>query len=140
MTKETPTSKVAFSYESPEQSSGFALWRDFMRWQRGLNARLRPFELTQPQFAILAICGWMSRNGQHITQHDVIEYLGLDRMHVSQIATRLERDGLVKRAAGLEDRRAKQISLTDDGQDLLFRTLPVVEEFDKSFFASKHKF
>jgi DNA-binding MarR family transcriptional regulator len=139
MTLETPAWQAGFAFHSPEQSPGFKLWRDFMRWQRGQNARLRPFGLTQPQFAILAVCGWLTRDDQQITQHNVVETLDLDRMHVSQITTRLERDGLINRTICPIDLRAKQISLTDKGKDLLRRTLPVVEGFDKAFFTSKDR-
>ncbi len=121
-------------FSGPHQSPGFSLWRDFMRWQRGLNSALRPLGLTQPQFATLAVCGWMTRDGQEITQQCVADFVGLDRMHVSQVAKRLEQDGLIERHAARSDQRAKKITLTQKGQELLTRAIPMVEQFDRAYF------
>lgn len=125
------------TFPGPEASPGFALWRDFMRWQRELNARLRPLSLTQPQFAILAVCGWLTRNGRDVTQQEVVDFLGLDRMHISQIATRLEKNGLIERQTADTDLRAKAVRLTDEGKRLLALAMPLVEEFDETFFTQK---
>lgn len=119
----------------PRESPGFLLWRNFMRWQRELNNRLRPLGLTQPQFAILAVCGWLTRNAQEVTQQEVADFLELDRMHISQILTRLEQNGLIERLATTTDLRTKQIRLTTVGDGLLVRAMPIVEEFDRTFFA-----
>ncbi|MFV0490305.1 MAG: MarR family winged helix-turn-helix transcriptional regulator [Pseudorhodobacter sp.] len=126
----------AFSvFPGPEASPGFVLWRNFMRWQRELNARLRPLGLTQPQFAVLAVCGWLTRDGQEITQQGIVDFLGLDRMHISQIATRLEKHSLIERKVTTADLRAKTVLLTPKGKQLLALAMPLVEEFDKAFFA-----
>lgn len=124
------------AFAEPRHSPGFVLWREFMRWQRELNARLKPLELTQPQFAILAVCGWLTRDGQEVTQQDVVDFLGMDRMHISQIATRLEGDGLIERKTATTDSRAKAIVVTTKGQERLSRAVPLVEAFDQAFFAN----
>jgi DNA-binding MarR family transcriptional regulator len=111
------------------------LWHEFILWQRGLNARLKPFGLTQPQFAILAVCGWMTREGRAATQRDVVDLIAMDRMHVSQIATRLERDGLIERSASEADQRSKRVRLTPMGHERLTGAMPVVEAYDQEFFA-----
>lgn len=124
------------AFARPEDSPGFVLWRDFMRWQRGLNARLRPLDLTQPQFAVLAVCGWLTREDGEVTQRDVVEFLDMDRMHVSQIASRLEAKGLLQRDAAAADQRAKRVSLTPRAKALLAAAVPVVEAFDRDFFGT----
>ena len=121
-------------FAGPHDSPGFSLWRNFMRWQRELNAALRPLGLTQPQFAILAVCGWMTQDGQEVTQQGVADFVGLDRMHVSQVAKRLEEDGLIEREACRSDQRAKKIVLTGKGFDFLAKAMPVVEQFDRAYF------
>lgn len=123
-------------HAGPGQSPGFRLWRDFMRWQRGLNAVLRPVGLTQPQFAALAVVGWLTRSTATTSQQVVIDLSDLDRMHVSQLLTRLERDGLIRRETAASDHRAKDLSLTPLGRETLARALPLVEAFDAEFFAS----
>lgn len=107
-----------------------------MRWQRELNNRLRPLGLTQPQFAILAIIGWLTRNDHKVSQQDIADYLGLDRMHISQISRRLEQNGWIERQIATTDLRSRQITLTLEGKALLAQAVPLVEEFDMTFFAS----
>lgn len=124
-------------FAGPSESPGFVLWRDFMRWQRELNSRLRPLGLTQPQFAILAVCGWLTRDDREVTQQDIAAFLEFDRMHVSQIVTRLEKTGLILRRVAEGDLRAKQVTLSARGQDVLRRAMPIVEEFDRTFFATR---
>lgn len=104
------------AYSAPDQSPGFRLWRDFLHWQRSLNTVLRPLALTQPQFAILAVCGWLSRNDGFTTQQQVGLLTNMDRMHISQIVSRLERDRLLKRNTGDSDNRVKKITLTAAGE------------------------
>ena len=123
------------SFSKPSLSPGFTLWHDFMRWQRELNARLRPLGLTQPQFAVLAVCAWLSREGHEVTQQAVVDFLGMDRMHISQIATRLERSGLIERRMSTTDLRAKHVELTEKGRKLLANAMPIVEAFDRAFFS-----
>jgi MarR family transcriptional regulator, organic hydroperoxide resistance regulator len=123
------------AFSEPKLSPGFTLWHDFMRWQRELNARLRPLELTQPQFAVLAVCAWLSRESHEVTQQKVVDFLGMDRMHISQIASRLEQNGLIERKMAATDIRAKHVKLTEKGQKLLAQAMPIVEEFDRAFFS-----
>lgn len=121
----------AAAFKGPQDSPGFTLWRDFMRWQRELNAELKPLGLTQPQFAVLAVIGWLTREGEEITQGDIVAFVGMDRMHISQIASRLEVNGLITRTASKADQRAKRVALTEVGQAVLTRALPIVEAFDR---------
>lgn len=123
------------AFSEPKFSPGFTLWRDFMRWQRELNARLRPLDLTQPQFAVLAVCAWLSREGKKVTQQEMVDFLGMDRMHISQIATRLERSELIERRMASTDLRAKHVEVTEKGRTLLEKAMPIVEEFDRAFFS-----
>lgn len=126
--------KSVSRYLLPHESPGFILWSRFMRWQRELNAELRPLGLTQPQFALLAVCGWLSRKGHELTQQQVVEFLDLDRMHVSQILSRLESAGLVERHTSTSDTRSKAVTLTDLGRKRLTQSMSVVEAFDQRFF------
>lgn len=122
-------------FSGPHHSPGFMLWRGFMEWQRQLNSQLRPLDLTQPQFAILAVCAWLNREGI-TTQLDVAAFTGMDRMHISQIVSRLEECGLLSRHPLEGDKRAKVVQLTEPGRAKLTQALPLVEAFDKAFFAT----
>lgn len=126
------------AYEGPSDSPGFRLWRDFLDWQRQLNARLKPLGLTQPQFAILAACGWLTRDSQQVTQHEVASFTGMDRMHISQIVARLEKDGLLEKRTNPQDQRANLITLSKNGHHQLRIAMPIVEAFDKQFFLKRN--
>jgi DNA-binding MarR family transcriptional regulator len=106
-----------------------------MRWQRGLNAKLGPLGLTQPQFALLAAAGWLSSNGTDPPQQEIAEFLALDRMHVSQIVSRLEANGLVSRHTSATNARVKLVGLTEAGWERLRQAVPLVEIYDRGFFA-----
>ena len=122
-------------FDGPLQSPGFVLWRDFMRWQRELNGLLKPYGLTQPQFAVLACCAWITREDDAVQQTKLVETLGLDKMHVSQVVGRLEDAGLLLRKGAREDLRVKQLSLSEKAQELLAKCFPIVERHDAGFFA-----
>jgi DNA-binding MarR family transcriptional regulator len=123
-------------FVSPQASPGLQYWVNFMAWQRGLNHILRPLSLTQPQFALLATIGWKTHDGSNLSQQQLADLLRLDRMLVSQIISRLDRDGLVTRKLAADDRRRKGLSLTALGIKKVKEALPLVESFDKSFFAN----
>lgn len=122
-------------FASPEKSPGFRFWKTFLNWQRDLNALLAPFDLTQPQFSVLALTGWLTRNGDEITQQHIADFADMDRMHVSLLVRRLLNQGLIMRTRNQSDQRVWCIALTEHGRDLLARTLPIVEGFDAAFFA-----
>lgn len=122
-------------FAGPLESPGFVFWRDFMRWQRELNALLKPHGLTQPQFAVLACCAWMTREVDAVPQTKLVDALGLDKMHVSQVVGRLEDGGLLQRLGSEADLRVKQLSLTTKAKRLLAVCFPIVESHDANFFA-----
>ena len=70
-----------------------------------------------------------------VTQHASVDFLGMDRMHISQIASRLEQSGLIERKMATTDIRAKHVRLTEKGRKLMAQAMPVVEEFDRAFFS-----
>lgn len=121
-------------FTGPQASPGFQFWVRFMAWQRGLNHNLRPLSLTQPQFALLATIGWKTKDGSNLSQQQLADFLHLDRMLVSQIISRLDRDGLVTRQLSPDDRRRKGLRLTPLGVEKIKAALPLVEGFDRSFF------
>jgi DNA-binding MarR family transcriptional regulator len=46
---------------------------------------------------------------------DLTEYLGVSRQNLDAVLKRLERDGLVERIISEQDRRAKNVALTNEG-------------------------
>ncbi|SIN79133.1 MarR family winged helix-turn-helix transcriptional regulator [Vannielia litorea] len=121
---------------NPTESDGFRLWHRFLGWQRSLSASLLALGLTQPLFSVLAVIGWLTREGGAVTQQRIANVSGMDRMHISGLVRKLEAMGLVTRTPSQRDRRAVAVSLTPEGRDTLARAIPAAADHDAAFFAS----
>ncbi len=120
-------------HRGPEESVGYLLWRVSMEWRRSLEAILQPLGLTHPQFVVLAVIGWLTKEGGRTSQADIAKSASLDPNTASQIIRGLERKSLVVRTRS--DERSKNPVLTPAGRELLVKALPVVEKADASFFS-----
>ncbi|MCO6383211.1 MAG: MarR family transcriptional regulator [Vannielia sp.] len=133
-----PELTAAFSragYKSPADSSGLLLWRGFLAWQRSLSAALLPHGLTQPLFSILAVTGWLTREGGAVSQQRIADFSGMERMHISGLVRKLETMGLLARVPSQRDRRAMAVSLTQEGRETLASALGTTADHDAAFFA-----
>ncbi|MEO8575159.1 MAG: MarR family transcriptional regulator [Gemmatimonadales bacterium] len=123
-----------FSVSEANESTGFLLWQVTTLWQRRIAEALRPLELTQVQYALLASLLWLSRSEGSITQAMLARHAKLDMMMTSQVLRALESRGLLERRAHPTDTRAKVLTLTRKGRALTRSAVPVVESTDRSFF------
>jgi DNA-binding MarR family transcriptional regulator len=130
---ERPNFKEISIHEGPKQSPGFLLWHISTSWRSAIEAVLKTFSLTHPQFVVLATTGWLTRNGKLTTQAAIGKMAGLDPNTTSQIIKGLEQKKLIKRDKS-SDGRAKNVSLTSNGTKTLSRAMPAVEEADAKFF------
>jgi DNA-binding MarR family transcriptional regulator len=121
-------------HKGPKQSPGFLLWRLSTSWRTSVEAILKTFGLTHPQFVVLATTGWLTRNGKPVTQVAIGKMAGLDPNTNSQILKGLEQKELIQRTQST-DGRAKNISLTQKGTEILKLALPAVEQTDTKFFS-----
>lgn len=88
---------------------------------RRFDDALRPVGLTNGQFSLM-----MSLNRPVApTMGAVAELLAMDRTTLTAALKPLVRRGLVTVAADPADRRSRLLSLTDDGQALLARAVPI---------------
>lgn len=120
-------------YDIPEQSPGFLLWHISTSWRSSIEAVLKPLCLTHPQFVVLATVGWLTRNGERVSQATIGKMAGLDPNTTSQIIRGLEVKKLIKRLPST-DVRAKNPLLTPKGSQALVKALPAVEVADAQFF------
>jgi DNA-binding MarR family transcriptional regulator len=120
-------------YQGPKESPGFLLWHVSTSWRGCIEAVLKKWGLTHPQFVVLAAIGWLTRNGDLVTQAAIGKMAGLDPNTNSQIMRGLEQKGLIKRDPS-SDGRAKDCSLTAKGERILSFALPAVEQADAQFF------
>jgi len=120
-------------FDSPKQSPGFLLWHVSTSWRRLIENALNQLDLTHPQFVILACLGWLTKDGDRITQKALGAMAGLDPNTVSQIIRGLEKKHLITRKQST-DARAKNPILTKKGSQILKKAIPAVESADAKFF------
>jgi MarR family transcriptional regulator, organic hydroperoxide resistance regulator len=122
------------SHETPEQSPGYLLWQVSTRWRRAIEEVLKPLDLTHPQFVVLAITAWLTREKEKVSQVEIARNAGLDPNTTSQILRGLQAKGLIKRLHST-DERSKCPALTPEGAISLAKALPAVEKADEKFFS-----
>ena len=120
-------------HDTPQQSPGFLLWHISTSWRTSIESVLKALGLTHPQFVVLATVGWLTKNGDLVTQVAIGKMAGLDPNINSQIIKGLEQKGFIQRVQS-SDGRAKNVSLTAAGSTILSQALPTVEKADSHFF------
>jgi DNA-binding MarR family transcriptional regulator len=126
---------LATGFSGPEESPGFLLWQVTNRWQAAQRAALKPFGLTHVQFVLLASLSWLDVGGP-VTQRRLADHAAADVMMTSQVLRVLEERGLIRRAPHPDDRRARALAVTQDGQALADRAVVAVEACDRAFFGA----
>lgn len=81
------------------------------------------FDLTSVQFAALNAIA----REPGIDQASLAVTISFDRATIGGVIDRLERKGLVQRVISTQDRRARQLQLTPEGEQLLAACRPVVK-------------
>lgn len=82
------------------------------------------FDLTPVQFAALDAI----RESPGIDQAGLADAVAKDRATIGAVADRLEQKGLVSRKVNAQDKRARILALTDEGEALVLALKPLVEE------------
>ena len=127
-------SKSNFGFEKPEDSLGFLLWQTTMTWQKLIRKALDQFDITHPQFVIMATILWFQEQKKVSTQIMIARQSNLDKMTVSTAIRTLVSLGYLTRAEHETDTRAKIVQLTPTGKRLIAKIVPIVEGIDASFF------
>jgi DNA-binding MarR family transcriptional regulator len=66
------------------------------------------------------------------SQSDLVMATGIDRSTLAEMMARMEKKGLIARAASAEDGRAKSVKLTRDGRARLDEALPAMRTVDNA--------
>ncbi len=127
--------KLPFGFDKPEDSPGFLLWQTTLTWQRHIKKALEIYDVTHPQFVIMALLLWFEAHNYDTTQILITNWSKLDKMTVSSSLKKLVLLGYVHRIEHKTDTRAKSVSVTPKGKDLVRKLVPIVEEIDSVFFA-----
>lgn len=124
----------AFFALRPEDSLGFLLWKNTTIWQRNIKAALASFDISHAQFVIMAAARWFFESKQEPTQVAIANMTGLDKMTISKSLKKLAALGIVSRAEGMLDTRAKTVILTAKGNKLIVKLVAIVDGIDNQFF------
>jgi DNA-binding MarR family transcriptional regulator len=107
---------------------GFELWRAAMRWQRAIDAALRPIDLTHTQYLVLASTARVIREQRDaVAQIAIAQSAELDRVTVSHLVRKLEARGLLDRGVDGTDARKWRVILTQRGERTLEKATAIVE-------------
>ncbi|MBT2593957.1 MarR family winged helix-turn-helix transcriptional regulator [Arthrobacter sp. ISL-72] len=79
------------------------------------NRALAAFDLKERSYSILIL----ANTGLEPTQREMADFLSLDPSQIVALVDELEKRGLVVRAPGKQDRRAKTVTATPRGEKLL---------------------
>jgi DNA-binding MarR family transcriptional regulator len=79
------------------------------------NRALSEFDLKERSYSVLIL----ANSGLEPTQREMADFLSLDPSQIVALVDELEKRGLVARAAGKQDRRAKIVTATAKGSRLL---------------------
>jgi len=97
-----------------ENTITFLLAKAFQRGWAMLREEIAEYDLTPPQFCLLAFL-WQQDG---LTQVELSEKAQIDRSTVGEMLDRLEKTSLVERRPHPHDRRAYKIHLTGQGRGL----------------------
>lgn len=128
-------SKGLFGAQKAEDSPGFLLWQTSTIWQRLIKQTLEPYAISHSQFVIMATLMWFDLHKFDTNQINIINWTKLDKMTVSKSLKKLTELQLVNRIEHHTDTRAKSVSLTKNGKELISKLIPIVENIDRQFFA-----
>lgn len=133
-------SDLPFGFDKPEDSPGFLLWQTTMIWQRQIKRSLEPYDISHAQFVIMATLMWFEAHRYNTTQILIVNWSKLDKMTVSKSLRKLAALGYVHRIEHETDTRAKSVSLTEKGKEMVRTLVPIVERIDSTFFGkASHK-
>jgi len=93
--------------------------------------KIEPLGIAPEQYAVLK----MISEDQESTSSGIAERLGKGKPTVTRALDALEKKCLVLRAESKNDRRAKRIRLTEEGQKIVADVTPIAKTFNDSIFS-----
>ena len=121
-------------FERADDSPGFLLWQLTNLWQQRIRAALAPLGITHVQFVLLAGTAWLADSGIIVSQVILSRHARTDIMMTSEVVRALQKKGLVRRAVHPHDPRAKVVTLTAEGEQIIQQAMALVESADEQFF------
>ncbi|WP_203362882.1 MarR family transcriptional regulator [Bacillus sp. REN10] len=122
------------TFDDPNESTGFLLWRVSQDWQRAITKELSEVGLTHVQFVLLAACDYLATSEEHVTQKKLASFTKTNIMMVSDVVRTLQTKGFIERSKNPRDKREILLTPTTEGTEKVKVALPIVEEVDQKFF------
>ncbi len=106
-------------HRPPQQEAYVNLALNYGKRQGELNGLLRPHGLSEPQYNVLRILRGAGQQG--LTCHGISERMLTRLPDITRLLDRLEKSGLVDRRRSPDDRRRVDVTLREEGKELLSR-------------------
>lgn len=125
-----------FIIENLKDDTGFLVLQVSNLWNNCHDRALKKYHgLSHMQYALLAsICWLVYHSDKQVTQSFLSQHTKINPMTISQIFKVLEAKGLIVRTKHPTDVRAKIVSLTDEGNELIIRAFKTIWDVDAKFF------
>ncbi|PPE03128.1 transcriptional regulator SlyA [Holospora curviuscula] len=128
-------SDLLFGFDKPEDSPSVPLWQTTMVRQWQIKRVLEPYDISHAHFVIMATLMWFEAHHYDTTQILIVNWSKLDKMTVSKSLRKLVALGCVNRIEHETDTRAKSVSLTEKGKEMVRTLVPIIEGIDNTFFS-----
>ncbi|MEZ2392048.1 MarR family winged helix-turn-helix transcriptional regulator [bacterium RCC_150] len=96
------------------------------------NRALAEFHLKERSYSVLMLAA----SGLEPTQREMADFLSLDPSQIVTLVDELEKRKLVARAPGKQDRRARIVTATSKGKELLAQAAIAVQRAEADVFAA----
>ncbi|MDH4944154.1 MarR family transcriptional regulator [Sulfurimonas sp. C5] len=110
-----------------QESYGYHFISTSVVIKRLIESRIQEYDLTHLQFSILMN---LYRNNT-TTQKELLKYVYGDEASVTRLIDRLESKGYLKRVQSQDDKRKKNISLTEEGRFLVQKLVHFAKEVNQ---------
>lgn len=120
----------------PTEDIGFLIWKISKFWQRAKHKTLDEFGLTGPQLEMLGAICHLTLDKVDVTQIILSQEIDVDPMTTSIILRNLQKKGLVNRKESLTDTRARNVELTEAGNELFLKAIEKVKLLQSEIFAN----
>jgi MarR family transcriptional regulator for hemolysin len=118
--------------ESFEERFSAALHTSARLWRLALDKRLKRLGIGQSGWMTVAM---IARSDEPLSQRALADLVGVEGPSMVSMLDRLERDGLVTRAASPTDRRVKLVQLTDAGKTIYAEVIKEAAPFRAGLLA-----
>ena len=99
-----------------DESIGFKLRLIINKFEKDYNNKVRQLGITSSQANILMYL--FANSGKEVNQKDIEKYLGLTNPTVNGILKRLELSGFIRNVINVEDKRFRNVVLTEKAWEL----------------------